>query len=78
MDVLDICNCCFFKLFVSAMSWSDPITCYVLDAVLLLYCIVFTALYFRIKVGLLFRHLPMRKVDQKHTSGGLLSKYFAL
>ncbi|KAK1797832.1 hypothetical protein P4O66_008180 [Electrophorus voltai] len=33
------------------MSWSDPITCYVLDAVLLLYCIVFTALYFRIKLS---------------------------
>ncbi|KAL7881533.1 hypothetical protein AOLI_G00083810 [Acnodon oligacanthus] len=32
-----------------AMSLSDPITCYVLDAVLLLYCIIFTALYFRIK-----------------------------
>ncbi|KAI4903040.1 hypothetical protein NFI96_033400, partial [Prochilodus magdalenae] len=31
------------------MSMSDPITCYVLDAVLLLYCIIFTALYFRIK-----------------------------
>ncbi|KAG9271078.1 T-cell surface glycoprotein CD3 zeta chain-like [Astyanax mexicanus] len=31
------------------MSLSDPVTCYILDAVLLLYCIIFTALYFRIK-----------------------------
>uniref|UniRef100_A0A3B1J4U0 High affinity immunoglobulin epsilon receptor subunit gamma n=1 Tax=Astyanax mexicanus TaxID=7994 RepID=A0A3B1J4U0_ASTMX len=35
-----------------AMSLSDPVTCYILDAVLLLYCIIFTALYFRIKVRL--------------------------
>ncbi|XP_076857640.1 CD247 antigen like isoform X2 [Brachyhypopomus gauderio] len=34
-----------------AVGWSDPITCYILDAVLLLYCIVFTALYFRIKLS---------------------------
>uniref|UniRef100_A0A8B9HV72 Uncharacterized protein n=1 Tax=Astyanax mexicanus TaxID=7994 RepID=A0A8B9HV72_ASTMX len=37
-----------------AMSLSDPVTCYILDAVLLLYCIIFTALYFRIKVRLAY------------------------
>ncbi|XP_060785526.1 CD247 antigen like [Neoarius graeffei] len=32
-----------------ATNFSDPIVCYVLDAVLLLYCIIFTALYFKLK-----------------------------
>ncbi|XP_026861025.2 CD247 antigen like [Electrophorus electricus] len=52
----------FLALSVSsaeAMSWSDPITCYVLDAVLLLYCIVFTALYFRIKLSRLPPETPV-------------------
>ncbi|XP_066542253.1 CD247 antigen like isoform X2 [Hoplias malabaricus] len=31
------------------MGLSDPVTCYILDAFLLLYCIIFTGLYFRIK-----------------------------
>ncbi|KAI5106966.1 CD247 antigen like precursor [Silurus meridionalis] len=33
-----------------ATNFSDPIICYVLDAVLLFYCIIFTALYFKLKV----------------------------
>ncbi|KAB5576901.1 hypothetical protein PHYPO_G00203840 [Pangasianodon hypophthalmus] len=32
-----------------ATNINDPIVCYVLDAVLLFYCIVFTALYFKLK-----------------------------
>ncbi|KAF7709337.1 CD247 antigen like [Silurus meridionalis] len=32
-----------------ATNFSDPIICYVLDAVLLFYCIIFTALYFKLK-----------------------------
>ncbi|MCJ8732371.1 hypothetical protein PDJAM_G00210690 [Pangasius djambal] len=32
-----------------ATNANDPIICYVLDAVLLLYCIIFTALYFKLK-----------------------------
>ncbi|NP_001187145.1 CD247 antigen like precursor [Ictalurus punctatus] len=32
-----------------ALQPNDPIICYVLDAVLLFYCIIFTALYFKLK-----------------------------
>ncbi|MCI4378254.1 hypothetical protein PGIGA_G00213860 [Pangasianodon gigas] len=32
-----------------ATTFGDPIVCYVLDAVLLFYCIIFTALYFKLK-----------------------------
>ncbi|GAA6079664.1 CD247 antigen like, partial [Tachysurus ichikawai] len=32
-----------------ATNFNDPIICYVLDAVLLFYCIIFTALYFKLK-----------------------------
>ncbi|KAF5902006.1 T-cell surface glycoprotein CD3 zeta chain-like, partial [Clarias magur] len=32
-----------------ATNFSDPIICYVLDAILLFYCIIFTALYFKLK-----------------------------
>ncbi|KAK3543361.1 hypothetical protein QTP70_018367 [Hemibagrus guttatus] len=37
-----------------ATNFSDPIICYVLDAVLLFYCIVFTALYFKLKFQMAF------------------------
>lgn len=41
------------KLFVlfAAASMSDPTNCYILDVFLLLYSIIFTALYFREKVS---------------------------
>ncbi|KAM9487544.1 CD247 antigen like [Clarias gariepinus] len=32
-----------------ATNFSDPVICYVLDAILLFYCIIFTALYFKLK-----------------------------
>uniref|UniRef100_A0A671NW94 CD247 antigen like n=1 Tax=Sinocyclocheilus anshuiensis TaxID=1608454 RepID=A0A671NW94_9TELE len=38
-----------FVLFAEALSVSDPTYCYVLDVFLLLYSILFTALYFREK-----------------------------
>ncbi|KAG7331338.1 hypothetical protein KOW79_005307 [Hemibagrus wyckioides] len=37
-----------------ATNFSDPVICYVLDAVLLFYCIVFTALYFKLKFQMAF------------------------
>ncbi|XP_051998684.1 T-cell surface glycoprotein CD3 zeta chain-like [Xyrauchen texanus] len=35
--------------YAEAVHVSDPIVCYILDVILLLYSIIFTALYFRVK-----------------------------
>ncbi|XP_062389944.1 high affinity immunoglobulin epsilon receptor subunit gamma-like isoform X2 [Sardina pilchardus] len=48
-----------------ATSVSDPVICYILDAFLLLYCIVFTALYFREK----FSKSPTTQETTNQTEG---------
>ncbi|XP_041940333.1 high affinity immunoglobulin epsilon receptor subunit gamma-like isoform X1 [Alosa sapidissima] len=57
-----------------ATSVSDPVICYVLDAVLLLYCIVFTALYFREK----FLRSPTTQEENNQTQEGEGGTYEAV
>uniref|UniRef100_A0AAY4C7K0 Uncharacterized protein n=1 Tax=Denticeps clupeoides TaxID=299321 RepID=A0AAY4C7K0_9TELE len=43
------------KLFLSSVL-SHPEACYILDGILLMYCITLTALYFRVKVRAVHPH----------------------
>ncbi|XP_062389945.1 high affinity immunoglobulin epsilon receptor subunit gamma-like isoform X3 [Sardina pilchardus] len=57
-----------------ATSVSDPVICYILDAFLLLYCIVFTALYFREK----FSKSPTTQETTNQTQEGEGGTYEAV